>query len=350
LKIKTGEAMSNNLANAKLGIFIFLGSTLLVILIFLLGNKDQLFTSTFTIKAYFKNTEGLRNGASVRFGGIDIGAVKSIKIIADTTGRVEVSMRIKEDVKRFIKKDSRASIETEGLVGNKVVMISMGSPNADEITEGGTILSKEPLSFSDIVYETQGIMAYTKEMTKNLSEIVYKVNQGEGTIGRILNDDELYKAATNLTNTADKNLNSITSDMREVLALFDNLGKGVEDVVANVNKIVGRVDTVLAGVSEGKGLLGSLVSEKGKEGKTLNQILDNLVVVTEDAKTSASRLAENMEALKHNWLFKSYFEERGYWDKEEFENQLDEKILELNDKIKLLDEKIQELKSIENKN
>lgn len=342
--------MSNNLANAKLGIFIFLGSTLLVILIFLLGNKDQLFTSTFTIKAYFKNTEGLRNGASVRFGGIDIGAVKSIKIIADTTGRVEVSMRVKEDVKRFIKKDSRASIETEGLVGNKVVMISMGSPNADEITEGGTILSKEPLSFSDIVYETQGIMAYTKEMTKNLSEIVYKVNQGEGTIGRILNDDELYKAATNLTNTADKNLNSITSDMREVLALFDNLGKGVEDVVANVNKIVGRVDTVLAGVSEGKGLLGSLVSEKGKEGKTLNQILDNLVVVTEDAKTSASRLAENMEALKHNWLFKSYFEERGYWDKEEFENQLDEKILELNDKIKLLDEKIQELKSIENKN
>lgn len=342
--------MSNNLANAKLGIFIFLGSTLLVILIFLLGNKDQLFTSTFTIKAYFKNTEGLRNGASVRFGGIDIGAVKSIKIIADTTGRVEVSMRVKEDVKRFIKKDSRASIETEGLVGNKVVMISMGSPNADEITEGGTILSKEPLSFSDIVYETQGIMAYTKEMTKNLSEIVYKVNQGEGTIGRILNDDELYRAATNLTNTADKNLNSITSDMREVLALFDNLGKGVEDVVANVNKIVGRVDTVLAGVSEGKGLLGSLVSEKGKEGKTLNQILDNLVVVTEDAKTSASRLAENMEALKHNWLFKSYFEERGYWDKEEFENQLDEKILELNDKIKLLDEKIQELKSIENKN
>lgn len=341
--------MSNNLANAKLGIFIFLGSTLLVILIFLLGNKDQLFTSTFTIKAYFKNTEGLRNGASVRFGGIDIGAVKSIKIIADTTGRVEVSMRVKEDVKRFIKKDSRASIETEGLVGNKVVMISMGSPNADEITEGGTILSKEPLSFSDIVYETQGIMAYTKEMTKNLSEIVYKVNQGEGTIGRILNDDELYRAATNLTNTADKNLNSITSDMREVLALFDNLGKGVEDVVANVNKIVGRVDTVLAGVSEGKGLLGSLVSEKGKEGKTLNQILDNLVVVTEDAKTSASRLAENMEALKHNWLFKSYFEERGYWDKEEFENQLDEKILELNDKIKLLDEKIQELKSIEYK-
>ena len=336
--------MSNNLANAKLGIFIFLGSTLLVVLIFLLGNKDQLFTSTFTLKAYFKNTEGLRNGASVRFGGIDIGAVKDIQILNDTTGRVEITMRIKEEVKRFIKKDSRASIETEGLVGNKVVMISMGSVSAEEITDGGIILSKEPLSFSDIIEETQGIMAYTKDMTKNLAEIVQKVNQGEGTIGRILNDDQLYNAATNLTNTADKNLTSISDDMKEVLSLFDDLGKGVEDVVKNVNKIVARVDTVLQGVSEGKGLLGSLVSEKGKEGKTLNQILDNLVVVTEEAKTSASSLTENMEALKHNWLFKSYFEERGYWNKEEFENQLDTKILELNDKIKLLYEKILELK------
>jgi len=339
--------MTNSLANAKLGIFIFLGSTLLVILIFLLGNKDQLFASTFTVKAYFKNTEGLRNGASVRFGGIDVGAVKEIKILTDTTGRVEVAMRIKDEIKHFIKKDSRASIETEGLVGNKVVMLTMGSPNSDEVADGGAILSKEPLSFSDIIEETQGIMAYTKDMTKNLAEIVYKVNQGEGTIGKILNDDELYSAAANLTKSADRSLVSITDEMKDVVSLFDELGKGVQDVVANVNTVVSRIDTVLVGVSEGKGLLGSLVSDKGKEGKTLNQILDNLVLVTEDAKTSASRLAENMEALKHNWLFKSYFEERGYWDQEEFEQQLDSKILELNKKIKILDDKIIELKSLE---
>ena len=342
--------MSNKLANAKLGIFIFLGSTILVILIFLLGNKDQLFTSTFTVKAYFTNTEGLRNGASVRFGGIDVGAVKSIQIVSDTSVSVEVTMRVKDEVKNFIKKDSRASIETEGLVGNKVIVITMGSATADEISDGGRILSVEPLSFADIIFETQGIMAYTKEMTKNLAEIVYKVNEGEGTIGKIINDDKLYNAAANLTNTADRNLNSITDDLRGVIALFDDLGQGVEDVVNNVNNVVTRIDTVLQGVSEGKGLLGSLVSDKGKEGKALNQILDNIIVVTEEAKTSASRLSENMEALKHNWLFKSYFEERGYWDKEEYEKQLDSKILELNDKIKLLDEKILKLKSLENKN
>lgn len=340
--------MFKHLAGAKLGIFIFLGSVLLVILIFLLGNKDQLFTSTFTVRAYFQNTEGLRNGASVRFGGIDVGAVKSITIVPDTTGRVEVAMRIKDNVKRFIKKDSKASIETEGLVGNKVVMLSMGTEKAAEISDGGVILSKEPLTFADIIVETQGIMAYTKDMTKNLAEIVQKVNKGEGTIGRILNDDQLYQAATNLTKSADQSMTSLTDDMKEVIGLFDELGRGVKDVVTNINGIVTRIDTVMQGISAGRGLLGSLVSDKGKESKSLNKILDNLVVVSEDAKTSASRLSENMEALKHNWLFKGYFEERGYWDKEEFENQLDTKILELNDKIKLLDKKISELKGLEN--
>lgn len=342
--------MFKHLANAKLGIFIFLGSLLLVIMIFLLGNKDQLFTSTFSINAYFKNTEGLRNGASVRFGGIDVGAVKGISIVNDTTGRVEVSMRIKSDVKRFIKKDSKASIETEGLVGNKVVVVSMGSESSDEISDGGFILSQEPLTFADIVAETQGIMAYTKDMTKSLADILQKVSRGEGTIGKIIYDDQLYNAATNLTKSADLSMTSLTGDMKQVIGLFDELGRGVKDVVANVNGIVTRIDTVLQGVSEGRGLLGSLVSDKGKEGKSLNKILENLVVVSEDAKTSASRLAENMEALKHNWLFKGYFEERGYWDKEKFEDQLDAKINELNEKIKLLDSKIMELKSLEKSN
>lgn len=341
--------MFKDLTGAKLGIFIFIGSVLLVVGIFMLGNKDQLFVSTFTVRAYFQNTEGLRNGASVRFGGIDVGAVKDIKIMADTSGRVEVSMRIKEEVRRFIKKDSRASIETEGLVGNKVVIISMGSDNAEPISDNGVILSKEPLSFADVIEETQGILAYTKEMTKNLADIVGKVNQGEGTIGKILNDEELYEAATNITKSADKNLTAVTEDLRKVIALFDDLGKGVETIVKNTNNVVAGIDTLLQGVSEGKGVLGSLLTDQGTEGKSINKILDNFVQISEDTKVSASRLAENMEALKHNWLFKSYFEERGYWDKKDFEKQLDSKIIELNEKIQLLDKKIAELKALESK-
>jgi len=340
--------MLKDLSGAKLGIFIFFGSVLLIIAIFMLGNKDQLFVSTFNIKAYFKNTEGLRNGASVRFGGIDVGAVKDIKIMPDTSGLVEVTMRIKSEIRRFIKKDSRASIETEGLVGNKVVLITMGSSNSDIIEENGTILSREPLSFADVIDETQGILSYTKEMTKNLSEIIARVNNGEGTIGKILNDEELYNAASNITKTADKSLSSLTEDLKNIISLFDELGKGVETVVKNTNNVVAGIDTLLKGVSEGKGVLGTLMTDQGTEGKSINKILENLVQVSEDTKVSASRLAENMEALKHNWLFKNYFENRGYWDKAEFEKQIDSKLIELNDKIQILDKKIIELRSLEN--
>lgn len=342
--------MDKTLANAKLGIFIFLGSSLLVIGIFLLGNKDQLFASTFTVKAYFETIEGLRNGASVRFGGIDVGAVKEIKILDDASGRVEVSMRIKTDIKRFIRKNSVATIETEGLVGNKIVMLTMGSENFEPIADGGIIQSREPLGFAAVIEETQGILGYTKEMTKNLSDIMERINRGEGTIGKILTDDELYYAATKLTKSADKSLVNLTDDMKDILDLFDKLGSGVENVVDNVNKVVADIDSLMIGVQEGKGLMGSLLTDKGKEAESLNQILENIVQVTEESKLGASRLAENMEALKHNWLFKSYYENRGYWDKAEFEQQIDDKLLELNSKMKLLDEKIDELKTLEKTN
>lgn len=342
--------MEKGLATAKLGIFIFLGSTLLVIGIFLLGNKDQLFASTFTVKTYFENIEGLRNGAPVRFGGIDVGAVKDIKILGDVSGRVEVSMRIKTEIKRFIRKNSVATIETEGLVGNKIVMLTMGSENFEEISDGGIIQSAEPLGFAAVIEETQGILAYTKEMTKDLADVMNKINRGEGTLGKILTDEELYNAATKLTKSADRSLTNLTDDLKDVLVLFDKLGSGVENVVSNVNKVVADIDTLMYGVQEGKGLMGSLLTDKGKEAESLNQILENIVQVTEDSKLGASRLAENMEALKHNWLFKSYYENRGYWDKAEFEVQIDSKILELDSKIKLLDEKIKELKALEGAN
>jgi phospholipid/cholesterol/gamma-HCH transport system substrate-binding protein len=342
--------MFKDLTGAKLGIFIFFGSVLLILGIFMLGNKDQLFVSTFTIRAYFKNIEGLRNGASVRFGGIDVGAVKEIKILPDTSGLVEVSMRIKSDIRRFIRKDSRASIETEGLVGNKVVLISMGSEQFDIIEDNGVILSREPLSFADIIDETQGILSYTKEMTKNLSEIIQRVNKGEGTIGKILNDEELYFAASNITKTADKSLTSLTEDLRNIIKVFDDLGRGVETVVRNTNNVVAGIDTLLQGVSEGRGILGTLMTDQSSQGNNINRIVENLVQITEDTKLSASRLSENMEALKHNWLFKTYFENRGYWDKAEFEKQIDSKILELNEKINLIDKKISELKSLEIRN
>lgn len=339
--------MAKKISNIKLGIFIFLGGALLILAIFLIGDKDALFSSRFTLKAYFSDIQGLRNGATVRLSGIDVGSVSNVEFVGDTAGKVVVTMDLLDDIKKFIRKDTRASIETEGLVGNKVVILIIGSATADPVEDGGTIQSKEPIGFAQIIEETQGIMEYTKDMTKELAEIVARVNRGEGTIGKILVDEELYNQATQLTSRADKSLQAITDEVNRVTVLFTELSSGVESVVRNVDSVIGNVNHILNDVKQGKGIMGSLFADGGKYDSLFSATIVNIQKTTEDAKIAASRLAENMEALKHNWLFKSYFEERGYWETSQYENSVDSKILELNNKIRLLDEKIETLKSLE---
>jgi len=341
--------MIKDLSGAKLGVFIFIGSTLLVIGIFLLGNKEALFRPTFTVKAYFSNIEGLRNGAPVRLGGIDVGSVKDIEIVKDTTGRVVVSMRLINEIQRFIRKDTRASIETEGLVGNKVVILEIGSSTADLIEEGGTIQSKDPVGFAAVIQETQGIMGYTKEMTKNMAEIVEKINKGQGTIGKILTDEKLYYQATELTKRADQSLYAVIKELEKVSEIFKGLGSGVSEVITNVNRVVTEVDTIISEVSKGRGMLGQVLLEGGKYDSLFTSTMSEVQKTSVDARVAASRLSENMEALKHNWLFKSYFEERGYWDKSEYEDRINSNLRELDEKIKLIDQKIETLKRLEEK-
>ena len=338
--------MAKKYSTVKIGIFIFLGLFILVIAIFLLGDKEALFSSTFEVRAYFKDIQGLKNGATVRLSGIDVGTVKNVEIVNDTSGRVEVIMDIKDDVARFIRTDTQASIETEGLVGNKVVVLKIGTSGADEVREGGTIQAKEPIGFAQVIEETQGIMAYTKEITKDLSEIVARVNKGEGSIGKLLVDEQLYKDATSLTKRADESLQNITTEINEMTEVFDKLGKGVETVVGNINAVVTDLDTIIAGVREGKGMLGSMLVEGSEFDSTFINAVRNIEKTTSDARLAASRLAENMEALKHNWLFKSYFEERGYWDKAEYEDEIESRMNELNEKIKMLDERIETLRAM----
>lgn len=342
--------MKGGIAGAKLGIFIFLGSALLVIGIFMLGNKEALFKPTFTVKAYFRNVEGLRNGAPVKLSGIDAGAVQDIKVVGDTVSLIEVKMRLLDEIRHFISVDTQAEIQTEGLVGNKFVSLKIGDSNAEPIQDGGVIQAKEPVSFADIIGETQGIMGYTREMTKDLADIIGRINRGEGTLGKIFTDDALYYAATDLTKSADRSLTSITAELNIITAQYKSLGASVKSAVENINMVIVGVDSLLGDVSSGKGVLGSLLAEGTSADSNFQSLMKNLKVISEESKSAATSLSENMEALKHNWLFKSYFEERGYWSVEEYEQEIDRKTEELNQKMEMLDEKIKELKSLESKN
>jgi outer membrane protein OmpA-like peptidoglycan-associated protein len=132
----------------RVGVFVFLALLLLCVGVFLIGNKDAMFSSTYRLKAEFQNVDGLNNGAEVRVGGIDQGTVTAIDLPSEPDGSVTVVMKLRDSTRDIIKKDSRASISTEGLLGDKFVEISFGSVKAPEVADNDTIASDKPEDMS----------------------------------------------------------------------------------------------------------------------------------------------------------------------------------------------------------
>lgn len=137
----------------RVGVLVVMALLFLSVGVFLIGNKDFLFSSTYRLKSEFQNVGGLNNGAEVRIGGIHQGTVKEIDLPSQPDGKVTVVMNLKSGTRNIIKKDSRASIKTEGLLGDKYVEISFGSPKAEAVGDGATIASETQKDMSEEAQE-----------------------------------------------------------------------------------------------------------------------------------------------------------------------------------------------------
>jgi len=177
----------------RLGAFI-LGSLLIFgAAIFMIGQKEFLFSRTYRLYAPFENVSGLVNGAEVRVGGVHVGTVDHIRMPAKNETKVTVVMDLETSTRNVVKKDSVASILTEGLLGSKYVSISYGSKNTEAVHDGDTIRSQPPIDFSDIIAKSSDILDSTKSTMQNLDSISKKVNSGQGTMGRLVNDKTIYE-------------------------------------------------------------------------------------------------------------------------------------------------------------
>ncbi len=173
----------------RLGTFIIVGIALFVLVIFIIGKQKHLFDPVFGITAKFENVSGLQVGSAVRFSGINIGTVDRIRIVNDSTVRVD--MLIKEDVRRFIREDSEAGIGSEGIIGDKLVVLSQGSPKAKIVKDGQVIGSSEPVETDAIMASLQVTVDNAALATGQITDILGKVNSGEGTLGRLIQDKSM---------------------------------------------------------------------------------------------------------------------------------------------------------------
>lgn len=190
----------------RLGLFIVIGIGLFVLGIFIIGKQKNLFNPVFSLKANFQNVSGLQVGNTIRFSGINIGTVDNIRIINDSTVRVE--MLIKKDVQKFIKTDSQAAIGSEGIIGDKVVVITQGYESKKIVKSGQMITSVEPIETDAIMRSIKTTVENAALATEDIAGIVAKINDGEGTLGRLIQDktmaNNIDKTILNLKTSSKK--------------------------------------------------------------------------------------------------------------------------------------------------
>jgi phospholipid/cholesterol/gamma-HCH transport system substrate-binding protein len=199
----------------KIGVFTFIGLLVLVLAIFFIGNRKNLFSSTFTIYGTFKNVNGLQVGNNVRFAGINVGVVEAINIVTDSSVRVDLTLN--DNVKKFIKKDSKISIGSDGLMGDKLIVITPGGITSTESVGAGSQLGAvNPVDVDKIIVKMTKVIDNAETLTGGLSQIVAKVNSGQGSIGRLLNSDKLSKdleGTVSQARTTMKNVHATTTTL-----------------------------------------------------------------------------------------------------------------------------------------
>ncbi len=182
--------MKKNTSNKiRLGIFVSLGIAVFIVGIYFIGQRQQLFRSTFRVSGTFKDVAGLQAGNNVRFSGINVGTVENINIVSDSSVRVQIL--IDENTRKFIKKDAIASIGSEGLMGNKLLIITPGTSGQTVIEDNDTIRTVQPVNMEEILISLKTTIENTSNITKDLSTITNKIQSGKGTIGRLIMDKSL---------------------------------------------------------------------------------------------------------------------------------------------------------------
>lgn len=302
---------------AGVGVFVMLGLALFAVALFMIGERQLAFARKVVVYTEFRTITGLQPGAIVRVSGAPAGSVTDIEPPADPSGRFRARLEITENLHQLVRTDSVAAIQTEGLVGGSFLAVSIGTAGAPRAPEGSTIPSREPFLLADMFEQVSGtigkvnatidtlgagiektlasvdttvgsanalivdvsddvktLASASARITSDAAQIAEGIRKGEGTFGKLLKDDELYRRANTIAKTA-------------------------ETIATDAQKAVQQARKALEGMNaEG----GQITGVTARLGETL-----------QEAQTAMAGLSENMEALKRGFFFRGFFNRRGYF-------------------------------------
>jgi phospholipid/cholesterol/gamma-HCH transport system substrate-binding protein len=310
---------------AGIGVFVLGGLFLFTVGLFMIGDRQMAFARKFAIATEFKKITGLQPGGIVRVSGAKAGTIKRIVPPGTPGGKFRVEVELTEALHPLVRLDSVASIETEGLVGGNYLGIGSGTDASPAASPGATIPSKEPFEIaelmqqmgdaivkvngtiqkvndvidemkvdvqhavvsgadmidnankllSDVQGDLKTMAANGARISADAAKITETIQKGQGTLGKLVNDDELYVRMT-------------------------NVAKQAEEIATNARRVVDEAKNAIVGFQAKDGPVEGMAS-------SLKQTMD-------DARKAMSAFAENMEALKHNFLLRGFFKDRGFFN------------------------------------
>ena len=208
---------TSNTQKFNLGLFVILSTILLIIALYFIGNRQNIFGNTFRISAIFNNANGLQLGNNVRYSGINVGTVKNITMINDST--ICVDMIIENKILKHLKKNAVAAIGSDGLVGSMIINIAPGKDISTALVPGDTIKSYSKISTSDMLEILNTTNDNAAQLISDFLKITTDINQGKGTLGMLIKDPEM---ASNLKQTIE-NLKISSSDASKTISELKNI-------------------------------------------------------------------------------------------------------------------------------
>lgn len=303
---------------ARVGLLVLAGAVLFLVALFAIANRSFLFSDTFFVSSRFNDVAGLQAGAAVHYQGVGVGRVERIRLPEEPGQPIDVTMAIQEGARHLIRDNTQAQIQADGLVGNQIIVLVSAANPASSVEEGDYIPGVDPFNFTQVTDRLLGTVQRFEDTAGALEQIMLDVQNGEGTLGKFVYDPSLYNS---LVQTAD-----------ETQTLMASLGEDAEALVGIAGEATVGLNSILSKVDEGEGTLAKMLNDPAvyntllAASDTLVGITVDLRAVTSSAENAANwgalgafRFAELMEAAKHNWLFKRYFEERGYMEQASFE-------------------------------
>ncbi|MDB5123413.1 MAG: transporter permease [Mucilaginibacter sp.] len=316
-------ATTDNRKAITVGIFLALGMVIFLLGVFTLGGQQKSFAKTLHISAIFDDVAGLKKGNNIWFSGVKVGTISSIHFTG--ASKVDVMMNVDQATQQYIHRNAGVRIGSDGLIGNKIIVIDGGSPQAPVVQDGDVLQAEKLLSTDDMLKVLQQNNQNLLGITTDFKILSHKMLQGKGTVGALLADSLMGEQLK----TSMRNLQAATTSAARLATQLNqfsnkiNTKGGLADKLFTDTVTFNRLKAAAAQLQQAAANATTLTNNLNKASNKLNTTDNALGILLNDQKSAAQvqstitnlhqssvLLNQDLEAVQHNFLLKGFFKKK----------------------------------------